>query len=134
MKNNILKNTIAIISGLFIVLVFSGLTDYLLTLAKFYPDTTDMSQFTYTMLFVSIIYRLIFQIIGCYITGILSTKPMLYSLVLGSIGTLIATIGTIANWNMTTDIGMHAFCIALIAFALPTAWIAGKLVLFFNKK
>ena len=133
MKNIFLKNTLALIVGLSTVFILSGLTDVALIKVGFYPNDNNPASFTGTMLIVSLLYRLPYQIIGCFLAGILSTKPMFYSMLLGTIGALIATVGTIVNWNMTSTDTMHYFCIALIFLAFPTAWIGGKLSSIFKK-
>jgi hypothetical protein len=76
------------------------------------------------MLLFALIYRSIYTVAGGYVTAILATnRPMRHAVILGIIGIVAGTVGTIANW----DKGSHWYPIALIVLALPCTWLGGKL-------
>ena len=71
-----------------------------------------------------IIYRNIYGVIGSYITAALApAKPMRHAMIGGFIGFVLSIIGAIVMWDKPP----HWYAISLIIFALPAAWLGGKL-------
>jgi hypothetical protein len=53
-----------------------------------------------TGLLLASAYRGIYSILGCYLTARLAPHhPMHHALILGAIGVVLSTAGTIAMWN-----------------------------------
>jgi hypothetical protein len=73
-------------------------------------------------------YRVIFGIIGSYITARLAPhSPMRHALIGGCIGIVLATLGAVATWNR--NLGPHWYPVALVIVALPQSWLGAKLFL-----
>jgi hypothetical protein len=71
-------------------------------------------------------YRVIFGIIGSYITARLAPHgPMRHALIGGCIGVVLGTLGAAVTWNR--NLGPHWYPIALIVFGLPQSWLGAKL-------
>jgi hypothetical protein len=52
---------------------------------------------------------------------------MLHVTILGSLGLTASLVGAIATWNKVATYGPHWYPLALVVFALPTAWLGGAL-------
>jgi hypothetical protein len=114
----------AVLAGLIVNAVLSSATDFALIAAGVLPSFDAWSTYTDSMLLLALAYRTIYGILGCYITARLAPdRPMRHALVLGVIGVVIGTLGAIAMW----DIGGHWYVLAVIAVALPAAWLGGWL-------
>src|SRR5262249_16333869 len=73
-------------------------------------------------------YRVLFSVLGCGITAWLAPdRPMRHALILGFIGVLISTAGTVATWDKGPGFGPKWYPIGLILVALPCAWLGGQL-------
>ena len=71
-------------------------------------------------------YRIAFTVLGGYVTARLAPRqPMLHVLILGAIGALAATAGTVATWNAGPEFGPRWYPIALLVTALPCVWAGG---------
>ena len=53
-------------------------------------------------------------------------QPMAHALALGVVGLALSITGVAANWNKGPEYGPKWFSVALIATALPCAWMGGK--------
>jgi O-antigen/teichoic acid export membrane protein len=79
-------------------------------------------------LVLAAIYRTIYGVLGSYFTARLAPdKPMLHSLVGGVIGLILSIVGVVETWNKGPAFGPHWYPLALVALALPGAWLGGKL-------
>jgi len=75
-------------------------------------------------------YRIAFTVLGGYVTARLAPRqPMLHVLILGAIGALAATAGTVATWNAGPEFGPHWYPILLVLTALPCVWLGGLLAM-----
>jgi hypothetical protein len=73
-------------------------------------------------------YRMVYGVLGSYIIARLAPdRPMGHALVGGAIGVIVSTIGAVATWNSGPAFGPHWYPLALIATAMPCAWLGGKL-------
>jgi hypothetical protein len=80
------------------------------------------------LLLLALVYRNIYGVAGSYVAASLApTKPMTHALVLGIIGFVMSIWGTIATWNSGATYGHHWYPLALVATALPGAWLGAKL-------
>jgi hypothetical protein len=70
-------------------------------------------------------YRVLFGIVGGYATARLApSRPMLHALMLGAIGFVLCIVGALTTWNK--GLGPHWYPLALVATAIPCAWLGGK--------
>lgn len=120
-----LQSIVALLAGLAAVVVLSIATDAVFHLAGVYPANGQaMNEVGDNLL--ALAYRLVFGALGSYIAARLApARPMLHALILGGIGTALATLGVVATWNL--NLGPHWYPIALVVTALPCAWIGGAL-------
>jgi hypothetical protein len=119
---NVLKSIGAVLAGLVIIFVLSHATDF--PLEKFgimkLPFSDNPTWFILLVLF----YRLTYSVIGCIITATLApSRGYFHAMILGGIGTVLGTLGLIAMWEQEPK----WYPIALIVFAMPCAWLGGKL-------
>lgn len=122
---NILKSIGAVLAGLIFIVVTHNLVDFILeSLGIFTPRTQKFD--TTWMVVTATIYRTVLSIVGCYLTGILApSRPMLHSLILGIIGSVLGTIAAIVT--IPLDWGPAWYPIALVLVTLPSAWLGGRL-------
>ena len=107
----------------FIVITHTG-TDAILEAIGVLPKD---NLFVPTGLILIVIgYRAVFSLAGCYLTAKLAPQnPMKHSLILGTIGVVLSTVGAIATANMNLGPAWYAW--SLVVISLPIAWLGGKL-------
>jgi hypothetical protein len=116
----------AVLAGLLVIVVASTAVDAVLHATGVYPApgrpmATELWALATT-------YRIIISVAGCWLTARLAPgRPMRHALVLGGIGVLISTAGTVATWNNGPGFGPHWYPISLIVVALPCAWLGARL-------
>jgi len=116
----------AIVAGFLFVVILSVATDAFFhklgvfpPLGEYIPDKP---------LLLATTYRVIFGIIGSYITARLAPhSPMRHALIGGCIGMALGAIGAVATWNR--NLGPHWYPVALIVLALPQSWFGAKIYL-----
>jgi hypothetical protein len=129
MKTNFLKSAGAVLAGFIFIGVTHSATDAILENAGVLPKG-NLYVSTSLILFV-IFYRAVFSVIGCYLTAKLAPKnPMKHALILGSIGTILSSIGAIVTADMNLGPAWYAW--SLVVIALPVAWLGGKLYIIRN--
>ena len=52
---------------------------------------------------------------------------MKHALIGGLVGLVLSTVGAVATWNAGPAFGPHWYPLALVATALPCAWLGGQL-------
>ena len=73
-------------------------------------------------------YRTVYGVVGGYVTARLAPdRPMRHALIGGVMGLVLGTIGAVATWNHVPSLGPHWYPLAIIASAIPCAWLGGKL-------
>ncbi len=98
MNKNIFKSIGSVFAG-FVAIVLSIVTDIVLESTGIFPPP-DQPFFVWWMLLLALAYRSVYGILGGYITGKLAPdKPMLHTIILATIGTVLGTLGSIANWD-----------------------------------
>lgn len=121
------RSVLAVLAGLLLNAVLSTAMDVALSLLGVFPPLSEYGQansFSNSMLAVALVYRTLFGVLGCYVTARLAPRrPMLHALILGSVGFAIGVVGAITMWNASSA----WYAIALIAVALPAAWLGGRL-------
>ena len=114
----------ALLAGFVVVVILSLGTDLALHAAGIFPP---LGQIMSNPLFLlATVYRTFYAIVGSYITARLApNRPMQHALLGGGIGLVLAIVGAAVTWNK--DLGPHWYPLALVATALPCAWVGGKL-------
>jgi hypothetical protein len=73
-------------------------------------------------------YRIVYAVAGSYIAARLAPdRPTQHALVLGVVGLALSIAGAVETWNAGPELGPRWYPLALIATALPCAWVGGKL-------
>ncbi len=116
----------AIVAGFVAVVVLSIGADFAMQAAGIFPPLGQ--RVPDALLVLATAYRTLFGIAGSYIAARLApNRPMGHALVLGVVGLVAATAGAIATWNGGPAYDPKWYPLALIALAMPDAWIGGKL-------
>jgi hypothetical protein len=125
MKKSILKSTLAILAGFALGAVLSLGTDFLLNSLGI-MSMQNFKQNSTLIVVLVIIYRFIFNVMGCYLTAKLApNNPMKHVIIIGIIGTILGMLGSVVMWEQAVP----WYNIAIIAISLPSAWLGGKLFL-----
>lgn len=124
---NILKSIGAVIAGFVAIFVLSYGTDAVLEAAGILQAGAPLPMRGAELLIAAIlVYRLVYSVAGCYIAARLApSHPMRHALVLGALG-LIGSIGG-AIVAAQQSLGPAWYAWGLVVFALPCAWLGGKL-------
>lgn len=124
---NILKSIGAVIAGLVVIFVLSLVTDAILGAVGVLQAGAPLPMRGAELLIAAILlYRLIYSVIGCYVTARLApNQPMLHALALGVLGLLISTSGAIMAVQQSMGPAWYAW--GLVVSALPCAWLGGRL-------
>lgn len=113
----------AVLAGLFAIFLVTTLTDVVLHLTGVFPrmDAPPMSD---PLFLLATAYRIVYGIGGSWVTARLApARPMKHALVLGGIGFVLSTIGGI----VMCDAGPLWYSVAIVAIAMPCAWLGGRL-------
>lgn len=123
-RGSIGRSVLAILAGMIAVIILSVGTDMALVAANVFPPLSQPAAFTTGMLLAATAYRSVYGVIGGLIAAQLApSRPIVHSLVLGFLGLLASLAGAVAMW----DFGPNWYPVALVALALPTAWLGGVL-------
>lgn len=112
-------------AGIVFIFVTHAGTDLLLeTLGIFTPP--DQGFHTTWMVVTALVYRVLFEVGGSYLTAALApSRPMLHTIVLGTIGLVLGVAAAIVTIPM--NLTPAWFPIAIAASSLPTAWLGARL-------
>jgi hypothetical protein len=116
----------ALFAGFVAVVILSIGTDVGLHAAGIFPPLgTVMSD---PLLGLATVYRSVYAIVGSYITARLAPdRPMQHALAGGVVGLVLSIVGAAMAWNKVATLGPHWYPLALVATAMPCAWIGGKI-------
>ena len=115
----------AVFAGFLAVVVLSLATDQLLHVLRVYPPW-NQPMYDDGLCFLALSYRILYTILGSYLTAILAPRsPLFHVWVLGLIGLVIGTAGAIVTIPM--HMSPNWYPIAIAATALPCAWLAGAI-------
>jgi hypothetical protein len=118
------RSILAVLAGIVVGIVFSTGTDFALHAIGFAPSVKE--RWPNHLLVLATLYRSIYSIFGSYLIARLApNRPMEHSLVAGTLGLLMSSLGAAAAWS--TTLGQHWYPVVLALTALPTAWIGAKL-------
>jgi hypothetical protein len=116
----------AVVAGLLFIVITSTSTDFVLHSTGVFPAPGEPMPASLWLLATA--YRIVFSVLGCWIAARLApNRPLRHALILGFIGVLISTAGTVATWNEGPGFGPKWYPIGLIVVALPCAWLGGKI-------
>ncbi len=122
-----LKSIGAVLGGLVAIFALSHATDTIMETTGVFPPFDEQMRngmFDVTLLGVALAYRLLYSVAGCALTAFLApNRPMRHALILGGIGVILSTMGLIFMWDKSPA----WYPVALVVFALPCAWLGGKL-------
>ena len=118
------RSILAVLAGIVVGIVLSTATDFGLQAIGLAPSIKD--GWPNNLLAFATVYRSIYGILASYLIARLApNRPMGHSLVAGTLGVIVSTVGAVATWSTTA--GQHWYPVALALTALPTAWIGAKL-------
>jgi hypothetical protein len=112
----------AVLAGLLANAIPASLVDAVLHATGVYPPVGQ--RMAGGLFLLALAYRLVFGVGGSYLTARLAPdRPLQHALVLGLVGVLLGTAGTVAMWNA----GPAWYPLTLIALTMPCAWLGGRL-------
>ena len=118
------RSILAVLAGIVVGIVFSTGTDLGLHAIGLAPSVKE--HWPDHLLVLATLYRSICGILGSYVIARLApNRPMGHSLVAGTLGLVLSSLGAAAAWS--TTVGQHWYPVALALTALPTAWMGAKL-------
>ena len=122
----ILRSIGAVLAGLLVIFILSLGTDVVMHATGIYPPWFQpMADGLWVL---ALAYRIVYGVAGGYIAARLApNRPMAHALALGAVGLALSIAGVAANWNKGPEYGPKWFSLALIATALPCAWVGGRL-------
>lgn len=116
----------ALVGGFLAVVTLSVSTDAVLHATRIFPALGQ--QMSDGLFLLATAYRTVYGAAGSYITARLAPdRPMGHALVGGCVGVFLAIVGVVTTWNQVPSLGPHWYSVALLATALPGAWVGGRL-------
>ena len=114
----------AVLAGLLAIIILSIGTDVALHATGVFPALGQ--PMADALFLLATVYRIVYSVAGCYIAARLAPDhPMGHALVLGVVGLAVSIVGAVVTWNR--GLGPHWYPLALIAIAMPCAWVGGRL-------
>ncbi len=124
MNKRNLKSVGAVLAGFIAVFILSVGTDAILESTGFFPPQIMPELMSTSLLFIALLYRSAFTVIGGYITASLAPQnAMKHVIILGVVGTLVASIGVLVSLNSSAI----WYPVALAVTGFPCIWLGGKL-------
>jgi len=119
------RSTAAALAGFLLVVILSLATDQVLHVLQVYPPWGE-PMWDPRLNLLALAYRTIYTIASGYVTARLAPdRPMRHVIVVGVIGTIAATAGLVATWNL--GFGPRWYPIALAITAFPCVYLGGAL-------
>jgi hypothetical protein len=122
----ILRSIAAVFAGVVAVFILSLGTDLVMHGTGIFPPWFQaMSDALFVL---ALAYRIVYGVAGGYIAARLAPdRPMLHALVLGVVGFALSIAGAVGTWNRGPEFGPKWYPLALVATALPCAWVGGRI-------
>jgi hypothetical protein len=121
----LLRSIGAVLAGLFVVIILSIGTDVVMHASKIYPPWDE--RMTDGLFLLATAYRCVYAVAGSYITARLAPdRPMKHAILLGFVGLALSIFGLVVTWKASPELGPKWYPLALVATALPCAWLGGK--------
>lgn len=119
-----LKSILAVVAGFIVIAALSIVTDTILEAVHVFPPLTEKSADW--MLVLALVYRCVYSILGGYVVARLApSKPMKHVIILIILGTIVGTLGAVANWDKS--VGQEWYPILLVILSIPAVSFGGKL-------
>ena|SRR5215475_882256 len=121
-----LRSIGAVLAGFLAIILITIATDMALhATGVFAPPGQPMSNGLWLL---ATAYRIVYGVAGSYIAARLAPdRPMQHALALGVVGFALSIVGAVVTWNLGPAFGPHWYPLALVAIAIPCAWLGGKL-------
>jgi len=121
-----LRSIGAVLAGFLVIIIISIPTDLAMhSTGVFPPAGQPMSN---ALWLLATTYRFVYSVAGCYIAARLAPdRPMRHAMALGVVGLALSIVGAVMTWNRGPGFGPHWYPLALVAIAIPCAWLGGKL-------
>lgn len=120
------RSILAGLAGFIVIVALSIGTDLALHAAGIFPPLGQ--RVSDPLLLLATVYRTVYCVAGCYLTARLAPdRSMAHALWLGVVGVIVSTLGAVLTWNKGPAFGPHWYPLALIATAMPCAWLGGVL-------
>ena len=121
----LVKSALAIVAGLLTIVATHMGTDQLMHAWGVFPPASQ-GMHDPALNALALAYRSAFTVLGCWLTARLApSHPRDHALVLGLIGTALASAGAIAARDM--NLGPAWYPLALAVTAFPLAWVGASL-------
>ena len=116
----------ALLAGFVVVVVLSLGTDVAMHASGIFPPWGQpMPDGLFAL---ALAYRTVYGVAGSYVVARLApNRRMGHALASGAVGVMMSTIGAVATWNAGPEFGPKWYPLALIATAMPCAWLGGRL-------
>jgi uncharacterized membrane protein len=121
----ILRSIGAVLAGLVFIVISHNAVDLILEKTGIFTPPEQGFHITW-MVVTATIYRVVFSIIGCYITAALApSRPMLHAMILGLIGLVLSAIAAIVLIPM--NLGPAWYPITLAVLSPVCGWLGGRI-------
>jgi hypothetical protein len=121
----------AVLAGAVAGIAVTLATDALLHATGVFPPSSQSTSgppMGDALLLLATAYRTAYGVAGSYLTARLAPdRPMLHSLILGAIGTILGIVGVVVTWGQPAVVGHEWYPIALAVLAIPQSWLGGFL-------
>jgi hypothetical protein len=125
-STRIVQSIGALFAGFVVVVPLSLGADVIMHRSGVFPPWGDpMSD---RLFLLATVYRVVFGVVGSYVTARLApNRPLRHSLLGGLIGLAVSIVGAVATWNRGPEFGPHWYPVALAVLAMPQSWLGGIL-------
>jgi hypothetical protein len=125
-SRHILRSVGAVLAGVLAIVILSIATDIVLHALGIFPRSGE--RLSDSLLVLATAYRNGYAVLGSYIAARLApTRPMGHALALGVVGLVLSIAGAVATWNGGPAYEPKWYPHALVATAIPSAWVGGIL-------
>jgi len=125
-SRRVLRRICAVLAGLVVIVILDVGIDIVLHATGIYPPW--FKPMSTPLWLLAIGYRMMDGVVASYIVARLAPdRPVGHAMVFGSIGVLMSIAGVIGTWNRGPEFGPRWYPLALVAIALPCAWVGGRL-------
>lgn len=120
---NTFKSIGTVVTGFLTIAILSIVTDLIVEGVGLLPPATQPEAYLWWHLAIALFYRSVYAVVGGYLTAKLApSKRMTHVIALAVIGTIIGTLGTIANWDKAVMSGVWYPVVLLITSPLFVWW------------
>ena len=121
----VLRSVVAVLAGMFLIIVLSIGTDMVLHAIGVYPPWGQ--RMADSLFVLATVYRTLYAVAGSYVAARLApNRPMRHALIIGIIGLALSLVGAVATRNEGPEFGPKWYSLAIVAIAMPCAWAGGQ--------